>query len=137
MLYEVITPGQYRWSVDRLPEILEQITSANIPAVLIFGLAENKDECGSEAWSKNGSAQRAVRFIKEKYPQLCVITDLCLCPYTSHGHCGVLAGIEVDNDKTLPLLAKAALSQAQAGADFVITSYSIHYTKLYENVQGC
>lgn len=115
-------PGQKRYTVDRLPPVLTRIRDAKIPGVLLFGLPEHKDGTGSEAWSDEGAAQRATRLIKADFPELCVFTDLCLCPFTSHGHCGVLRGQEVDNDATLPLLALAALSQARAGADFIAPS---------------
>lgn len=115
-------PGQMRYSVDRLPPVLQRLCDAGIPGVLLFGLPASKDETGSEAWNDEGATQNATRLIKREFPQLCVFTDLCLCPFTTHGHCGVLNGEEVDNDATLPLLAKAALSQARAGADFVAPS---------------
>ena len=116
-------PGQLRRSVDRLPEFCAQLVEAGVPAVLIFGLPQQKDETGSEAWSETGATQEAVRIIKREFPQLCVITDVCLCPYTTHGHCG-LVGRDgaVLNDETLPLLARVALSHARAGADFFAPS---------------
>ncbi len=115
-------PGQCRYSVDRLPPVLSRLQAAGVPGVLLFGLPAHKDHQGSEAWDDNGAAQRATRLIKRDFPDLCVFTDLCLCPFTSHGHCGVLNGQEIDNDATLPLLAKAALSLAHAGADFIAPS---------------
>lgn len=116
-------PGNYHWSVDRLPEILEEITSLGIISVLLFGIPSYKDEVGSSAWDTDEPVQTAVRFIKERYPRIVVITDVCMCEYTSHGHCGVLEnGCTVNNDETLPLLAKVALSHAEAGADIIAPS---------------
>jgi porphobilinogen synthase len=115
-------PGQYRWSVDRLDEILEYITASGVKAVLLFGIPDHKDECGSSAWADDGIVQKALKYAKAKYPQLMYITDVCMCEYTSHGHCGILDGEYVDNDKTLEVLAKTALSHAKAGADMVAPS---------------
>lgn len=115
-------PGNYHWSLDLLPREVESIAKLGIPGVLLFGLPEKKDEVGSEAYSSSGIVQRAVRVIKEIAPQLLVITDVCLCQYTSHGHCGVVVNGYVDNDKTLELLARTALSHAEAGADMVAPS---------------
>lgn len=115
-------PGQYRWSIDRLHEILQRLTDCGVKSVLLFGIPSNKDECGSGAWNENGIVQKALKYGKEKYPQLLYITDVCMCEYTSHGHCGILDGEYVDNDKTLEVLAKTALSHVQAGADMVAPS---------------
>jgi len=115
-------PGNYRWSVDLLVEECKTVHDLGIPAVILFGIPEKKDEVGSEAYDPEGIVQRAVRAIKRAVPGLIVICDLCLCEYTSHGHCGVVKGSEIDNDSTLELLAKAALAQAQAGADIVAPS---------------
>lgn len=115
-------PGQYRWSIDRMGEILQDVISAGVKSVMLFGIPEHKDECGSEAYSDNGIIQRALRYAKENYPELYYITDVCMCEYTSHGHCGILDGHYVDNDKTLQMLAKIAVSHAKAGADMVAPS---------------
>ena len=115
-------PGQYRWSLDRVDELLQQVTDSGVKSVLLFGIPAEKDEIGSSAWQPDGIVQRAVHHIKAAYPQLYVITDVCMCEYTSHGHCGILCGHDVDNDKTLEVLAKTALSHVQAGADMVAPS---------------
>ncbi|MBR6401430.1 MAG: porphobilinogen synthase, partial [Firmicutes bacterium] len=115
-------PGQYRFSVDRLDEILAELVGLKVGGVLLFGIPGHKDECGSSAWDENGAVQTAVRYIKQNFPQLVVITDVCMCEYTSHGHCGILENNDVHNDKTLEVLAKAALSHAKAGADMVAPS---------------
>lgn len=115
-------PGQKRYSPDTLPVILERAVKVKIGGVLFFGIPEKKDEQGSEAWNENGVVQRAIRSTKKEFPDLTVIGDVCLCEYTSHGHCGVLNGNTVDNDPTLGVLAKVAVSQAQAGADIVAPS---------------
>lgn len=115
-------PGQYRWTVDRAEEALESVLEAGVGSVLLFGIPGEKDAFGSQAYAGDGVVQRAVRRIKERFPELFVITDVCMCEYTSHGHCGVLCGHDVDNDRTLELLAKTALSHAQAGADMVAPS---------------
>lgn len=115
-------PGNFHWSVDTLLKEAESAARLGIPAVLIFGLPESKDELGSGAYSKDGTVQKAVRALKSAVPELIVITDVCLCDYTSHGHCGVVKNGCVDNDATLKLLAKTALSQAEAGADIVAPS---------------
>ncbi len=115
-------PGQYRYSVDRLDEILSVLYELKIGGVLLFGIPKHKDECGSSAWDENGPVQRAVRYIKKNYPEIVAITDVCMCEYTSHGHCGILCEHDVDNDKTLEVLAKTALSHAHAGADMVAPS---------------
>jgi porphobilinogen synthase len=119
-------PGVFRVSVDELVRDAEEVAKLGIPAVLLFGIPERKDEWGSEAYDENGIIQRAVRALKRAVPDLVVITDVCLCEYTSHGHCGIVretpGGFEVDNDATLELLAKTAVSQAAAGADIVAPS---------------
>jgi porphobilinogen synthase len=115
-------PGIFRLSVDKLPEEVEEVASLGIPAVLLFGLPEAKDEVGSGAYKPKGIVQQAVRAIKEASPELVVIVDVCLCEYTSHGHCGVVIEGELDNDKTVELLARTALSLAEAGADIVAPS---------------
>lgn len=115
-------PGQYRYSIDRLGEILEAVTKSGVKSVLLFGIPAQKDACGSGAWDENGIVQKALRYGKANFPDLYYITDVCMCEYTSHGHCGCLEGHEVDNDKTLDLLAKTALSHVKAGADMVAPS---------------
>jgi len=115
-------PGVAQQSVDRIVKECQEVDSLGIPGVILFGIPEGKDPVGSEAYSDTGVVQNAIREIKEKVPGLLVITDVCLCEYTDHGHCGVIEGGEVDNDATLELLAKEALSHAQAGADMVAPS---------------
>ncbi len=115
-------PGQRRYSVDRVGERVKPIRDAGVPAVLLFGIPDRKDALGTEAWKKNGVVQRGVEAIKKAVPDLVVITDVCMCEYTSHGHCGQVVDGDVDNDATLELLGKAALSHAQAGADMVAPS---------------
>ena len=115
--------GQYRYSPDRAKEIIDQCLEHGVTKVLLFGIPEEKDELGSQAYAENGVVQQAVRAIKEEYKdQIYVITDVCMCEYTSHGHCGILCGHDVDNDKTLEYLAKTAVSHAAAGADMVAPS---------------
>lgn len=114
--------GQKRYSPDCLQGVLTQLTKAGVNSVLLFGIPAHKDETGSGAWDENGAVQQALRYIKREFPHLYCITDVCMCEYTSHGHCGVLCGETVDNDKTLDLLAKTALSHVQAGADMVAPS---------------
>ena len=115
-------PGQYHLSLDQLPREAEELRSLDIPAVLLFGLPASKDDLGSEAYDPDGIVQMAVRTLKGTNPELIVITDVCLCEYTVHGHCGVVADGAVDNDRTLPLLARTALSHAEAGADIIAPS---------------
>lgn len=115
-------PGQKRCSPDTFPRILEKVQNCGVSSVLLFGLPAHKDERGSEAYNDNGVIQQALRIGKKNFPDMCFIGDVCLCEYTSHGHCGLLKGDTVDNDPTLELLAKTALSQAQAGADIVAPS---------------
>ncbi|MGI6018047.1 MAG: porphobilinogen synthase [Marvinbryantia sp.] len=114
--------GQYRYSVDRLPYELERLTKAGVSGVMLFGIPDHKDEIGSGAYDPQGIVQRALRAAKKEFPELYYVTDVCMCEYTSHGHCGVLCGHEVDNDETLKLLAKTALSHVEAGADMVAPS---------------
>ena len=115
-------PDIFRFSVDRLLEEVEQVVDLSIQAVLLFGIPEKKDECGSGAYDNNGIVQQAIRAIKAKYPKLLVIADTCLCEYTSHGHCGVVKDGRILNDPSLELLAQTALSQAKAGADMIAPS---------------
>lgn len=115
-------PGQYRWSVDRLPELMQTVLEAGVHRILLFGIPAKKDAIGSSAWAENGIVQQAIRFLKANYPEIYLITDVCMCEYTNHGHCGILCGETVDNDKTLEVLAKTALSHVQAGADMVAPS---------------
>ena len=115
-------PGQYHWSPDRICEAVQECVDAGVDKVILFGLPAEKDEVGSGAWAENGIVQQAVRVIKKSFPDVTVITDVCMCEYTSHGHCGILCDHYVDNDKTLEVLAKTALSHAQAGADMVAPS---------------
>lgn len=115
--------GNYHWSLDRLPEVLDEIVDLKIPAVILFGIPSYKNATGSSAWDMEEPVQQACRLIKEKYPDLVIVTDVCLCEYTEHGHCGVLEnGCTVNNDATLPLLAKVAVSHAKAGADIIAPS---------------
>ncbi len=115
-------PGQYRYSVDRLPYALEELMDAGVGSVMFFGIPDEKDACGSGAYAEDGVVQKAFREAKSRFPELYCIGDVCMCEYTSHGHCGILKGDYVDNDKTLEYLAKTALSQVQAGADMVAPS---------------
>ena len=118
----VSMPGIKRWSLDRISKELDEVVALDIPAVLLFGIPSKKDEIGSETWNDNGIMQNAIRFIKKNYPSLYVITDVCFCEYTSHGHCGVIHDNDVDNDATLPNIAKQVISHAKAGADMVAPS---------------
>jgi len=115
-------PGIFRWSLDRVNEELDEVANLGIPAVLLFGIPSHKDEVGSDTWSEEGIIQRAIRHIKKHYPNLYVITDVCFCEYTSHGHCGVLHDHDVDNDLTLENTKKQVVSHAKAGADMVAPS---------------
>ena len=115
-------PGVYQLSVDLLRKEVEEVKALGIPAVLLFGIPSTKDETGSEAYASDGIVQRAVGEIKKAVPELVVITDVCLCEYTSHGHCGIVRDGEVVNDETLELLARTAVSHAEAGADIVAPS---------------
>ena len=114
--------GQYRYSPDRVGEAVEACLKAGVTRVLLFGIPAHKDACGSSAWDENGVVQQGIRAIKEQYPECYIITDVCMCEYTSHGHCGILCGETVDNDKTLEVLCKTALSHVKAGADMVAPS---------------
>ncbi|MBW2149072.1 MAG: porphobilinogen synthase, partial [Deltaproteobacteria bacterium] len=115
-------PGISQFSVDYLVQECGEAKKLGIPAVLLFGIPEKKDELASEAFAGDGIIQRAIQSIKERVPEILVITDVCLCEYTSHGHCGIMKGDDVDNDATLDLLAKTAVSHAVAGADIVAPS---------------
>lgn len=115
-------PGQFRYSVDRLPYELERLEKAGVSNLMLFGIPAEKDPVGSQAYAENGIVQRALREGKKRFPDLYYITDVCMCEYTSHGHCGVLCGHDVENDETLKLLAKTALSHVEAGADMVAPS---------------
>lgn len=114
--------GQYRYSIDRMLYKLEELQKAGVNSVMLFGLPEHKDEKGSQAYAGNGIVQKALEAARKRFPGLYLITDVCLCEYTSHGHCGLLDGTCVDNDATLELLTKTAVSHAQAGADMVAPS---------------
>ena len=118
----VSMPGIKRWSLDTISKELDEVVALNIPAVLLFGIPTKKDEVGSETWNDNGIMQQAIRFIKKKYPGLYVITDVCFCEYTSHGHCGIIHDNDVENDATLVNLAKQVISHAKAGVDMVAPS---------------
>ena len=115
-------PGVAQMSVDNIVAEARETWAAGVPAVILFGIPERKDANGSEAWNDNGEVQRAIREIKERVPGMAVITDVCMCEYTDHGHCGVVLGNDVDNDATLELLSREALSHARAGADMIAPS---------------
>ncbi len=115
-------PGQYRYSIDRMGEKLQELADAGVSSLMFFGIPDKKDELGSLAYCEDGIVQKAFSRAKKEFPQMYLIGDVCMCEYTSHGHCGVLKGHDVDNDRTLELLAKTALSQVQAGADMVAPS---------------
>ncbi len=115
-------PGINRYSLDTISKELDEVVALKIPAVLLFGIPSKKDDEGTETWNDNGIMQQAIRFIKKNYPSLYVITDVCFCEYTSHGHCGVINDNDVDNDATLVNLAKQTVSHAKAGADMVAPS---------------
>lgn len=115
-------PTVYRYSIDRLEEILPQIAESGIAGLLIFGVPKHKDEFATEAYCDESVTQQAIRYIKKNYPELIVIADVCLCEYTNHGHCGVICGEKILNDETLPLLSKMAVSMAKAGADIIAPS---------------
>ncbi len=115
-------PGCFQESVDRIVKHAKEVKGLGIPAILLFGIPRHKDECGSSAYDPHGEVQTAIRAIKDKVPGLYVITDVCMCEYTSHGHCGVIEDGDVMNDPTLELLAKEALSHVEAGADMVAPS---------------
>lgn len=115
-------PGIYQYSVDRLSEELDRVNQSGVRAVLLFGIPAHKDACGSEAYNEHGVVQEAIRFIRQTCQELLVVADVCLCEYTSHGHCGLVENGKILNDETLPLLAKASVSLAQAGADIIAPS---------------
>ena len=115
-------PGINQYSLDRLPEELGRVVDAEIPAILLFGIPAHKDEVGSGAYDEKGIVPQAIRLIRERYENLVIIADVCLCEYTSHGHCGLIRHGEILNDETLPLLAKASVAYAKAGADIVAPS---------------
>lgn len=115
-------PNVYQYSLDRIDEILNEVEKSGISGILIFGIPKHKDEYATEAYNNNGITQQAVRYIKKNYPSLIIIADVCLCEYTSHGHCGVVCGEKILNDETLPLLSKMAVSLAKAGADIIAPS---------------
>ena len=115
-------PGQYRYSIDQLSFALEEVVKAGVGSVMFFGIPDHKDACGSGAYAEDGIVQKAFREAKKQFPDLYCIGDVCMCEYTSHGHCGILKGDYVENDRTLEYLAKIALSQVQAGADMVAPS---------------
>ncbi|MCD7929034.1 MAG: porphobilinogen synthase [Clostridiales bacterium] len=115
-------PGQYHWSVDQVPVLVDKCLKHGVSRLLLFGIPDHKDGCASAAYDPEGIIQRAIRAIKDYCPEMYVITDVCMCEYTDHGHCGILTGHEVDNDKTLEVLAKIALSHVEAGADMVAPS---------------
>jgi len=118
----VSMPGIKRYSLDKISIELDAIVALNIPAVLLFGIPAKKDDEGTETWNDNGIMQQAIRFIKKHYPDLYVITDVCFCEYTSHGHCGIIHDNDVDNDATLANIAKQVISHAKAGVDMVAPS---------------
>ena len=115
-------PGINRYSLDRVSKELDEVVKLNIPAVLLFGIPSNKDDVGTETWNDNGIIQKAIRFIKKNYPTLYVITDVCFCEYTTHGHCGIIHDNDLDNDATLINIAKQVVSHAKAGVDMVAPS---------------
>ena len=115
-------PGHYQLSIDNLLKISQEVYDLDIPAIMLFGIPDKKDSLATRAYAKNGIVQKATRALKNKIPALVVITDVCLCQYTDHGHCGVIDGQIIDNDATLDLLARTALSHAEAGADMVAPS---------------
>lgn len=115
-------PGVFQYSIDCLDEILDRVKEARIGGVMLFGIPACKDPQGSQAYARDGVTQRAVRHIREKYPEIYIVVDVCLCEYTSHGHCGMVRGEEILNDETLPYLVKMAVSLVEAGADMVAPS---------------
>ena len=123
-IYEEIPslPGQYHYSPDQLGRMVERAHAHGVSRVILFGLPAHKDERGSSAWDENGVVQQGIRKIKALAPEMYIVTDVCMCEYTSHGHCGILCGHDVDNDKTLEVLAKTAVSHVRAGADMVAPS---------------
>ena len=115
-------PGQFQWSVDALAKEVKSLRHLGIPSILLFGIPKKKDARGSGAYAKNGIVQQAVKAVKDADPKLTVITDVCLCEYTTHGHCGMVVKRRIDNDSTLPLLSRTAASHVEAGADMVAPS---------------
>lgn len=115
-------PGQYRMSIDRCDNVIKELLESGVKSVILFGIPKHKDESGSEAYHDHGIVQEAIRYIKKNYPEVYIIGDVCMCEYTSHGHCGILKGNDIDNDSTIKYLAKIALSQVEAGADMVAPS---------------
>ncbi|MBM7644732.1 porphobilinogen synthase [Scopulibacillus daqui] len=115
-------PGVYQYSIDRLHEELDEVTALGIPSIMVFGIPDYKDAEGTMAYHDHGIVQKAIRYIKEKYPDLIVVADTCLCEYTDHGHCGIIHNGDVENDESLAVLAKTAVSQAEAGADIIAPS---------------
>lgn len=115
-------PGIYQFSLDHLLEEVQRAVDVGVIAIMLFGIPAKKDECGSEAYNDDGIIQQAVRLVRAHYPELVISTDVCMCEYTSHGHCGLIKGETVDNDSTLELLAKIAVSHAEAGADILAPS---------------
>lgn len=115
-------PGIYQFSLDHLLEEVQRAVDAGVISIMLFGIPAKKDECGSEAYNDNGIIQQAIRLVRKHYPDLVISTDVCMCEYTSHGHCGLIKGDTVDNDSTLALLAKIAVSHAKAGADILAPS---------------
>lgn len=120
---EIISmPGIKRWSLDTVFKELDEVVELKIPAIILFGIPTKKDDEGTETWNDNGIMQQAIRFIKKNYPSLYVITDVCFCEYTNHGHCGIIHNNDVDNDATLVNIAKQVISHAKAGVDMVAPS---------------
>ncbi|QKG84080.1 porphobilinogen synthase [Kroppenstedtia pulmonis] len=115
-------PGVYHFSLDRLDEELQDVVKLGIPSVILFGVPEEKDACGSSAHAENGIVQKAIHLVKERYPDLYVMADTCLCQFTDYGHCGVVESGQIDNDKSLRILTQTAVSQARAGADMIAPS---------------
>ena len=114
--------GNYHWSIDRLDEIIKEVVDLGIRGIILFGIPESKDDCGTESYNEEGIVQKAIRKVREIASDLYIIADVCMCQYTSHGHCGILKGNEVDNDSTLEVLAKISVSYAKAGAHMVAPS---------------
>ncbi|MEQ8153599.1 MAG: porphobilinogen synthase [Clostridiaceae bacterium] len=115
-------PGNFHYSIDRLEELVKEVEEAGVRGIMIFGIPDNKDSCGSSAYDENGIVQRAIKRIKLLGSDILVITDVCMCEYTSHGHCGIIKGEDVDNDQTLEYLARISVSHAKAGADMIAPS---------------
>ncbi|MDD7148796.1 MAG: porphobilinogen synthase, partial [Lachnospiraceae bacterium] len=115
-------PGIYQYSIDRLKEECDRVRESGVRNLLLFGVPAHKDEVGSQAYARDGITQRAIRYLKEAYPEFLIIADVCLCEYTSHGHCGLVDGCHILNDETLPLLSRMAVSLTEAGADIIAPS---------------